>query len=235
MSRRSRGDRLSRLKFARAMNKAEIVRRIVEPGIVAVIRADSSEHLGSITQALAAGGVTAIEITMTTPDALISIGELTARFGEACLIGVGTVLDCDTCRAAIDKGAQFVVTPVTRPDVIRLCNELEKPIASGAYSPTEALLGHECGADFIKIFPADQLGPTFIKSLLAPLPMLRVIPSGGVSTNTAADFIRAGCVALSAGSTLVSRDAVRNRDWEQLSATATEFVRAVRDARAGAA
>ena len=131
------------------------------------------------------------------------------KFGEKVLIGVGSVLDTETCRAAILAGAEFVVTPVTRPDVIQLCNRYSKPIASGAYTPTEALTAHESGADFIKIFPADQIGPAYIKNILAPLPMLRIIPTGGVTVETAASFIAAGCVALAAGSSLVSKDVLK--------------------------
>src|SRR5205823_14824510 len=131
---------------------------------------------------------------------------VTKKFGDQILMGVGTVLDTETCRAALLAGAEFVVTPVFKIDVIRLCNRYGKPIACGAYSPTEALTAYESGADFIKIFPADQLGPAYIKNLLAPLPMLRIIPTGGVTTETAASFINAGCVALAAGSSLVSKD-----------------------------
>lgn len=214
------------------MTKAEIIERILNPGIVAVIRADSSEQLMSVAEALCEGGVTGMEVTMTTPNALQVIGDVSKKFGDRILMGVGSVLDPETCRAAILAGAEFVVTPVTRPEVIRLCNRYGKPIASGAYSPTEALLGYESGADFIKIFPADQLGPTYIKNLLAPLPMLQIIPTGGVTVATAADFINAGCVALAAGSSLLSKEVLKNNDWKKLSATAAAFVEAVKTARA---
>ena len=213
------------------MTKQQIIDRILNPGIVAVIRADSSEQLFSVAEALCEGGVTALEITMTTPNAIQVIGEVGKKFGSKVLMGVGTVLDTETCRAAILAGAEFVVTPVFRPDVIQLCNRYSKPIASGAYTPTEALLGHESGADFIKIFPADQLGPTYIKNLLAPLPMLRIVPTGGVSVETAAGFIQAGCVALAAGSSLVSKEILKNRDWAKLKELAAQFVAAVARAR----
>ena len=213
------------------MTKSEIIERIINPGIVAVIRADSSEQLVAVTQALYEGGVTGMEITMTTPNALQVISEVSKKMGSKILMGVGTVLDTETCRAAILAGAEFVVTPVTKPEVIRLCNRYGKPIASGAYTPTEALLAHESGADFIKIFPADQLGPTYIKNLLAPLPMLQIIPTGGVSVETAASFINAGCVALAAGSSLVSKEILKNSDWKKLTATAAAFVEAVKKAR----
>ena len=213
------------------MTKPEIIHGILNPGIVAVIRADSSDQLISLAEALIEGGVTTMEITMTTPNALQAIHDATQKFGSRILMGVGTVLDTETCRAAILAGAEFVVTPVTKVDVIRLCNRYGKPILNGAYSPTEALLGYESGADFIKIFPADQLGPTYIKNILAPMPMLQIIPTGGVTVDTAASFIKAGCVALAAGSSLVSKEALKNNDWKTITATAAAFVEAVKAAR----
>ncbi len=213
------------------MNKPEILDRILNPGIVAIIRADSSEQLIDAAAALYEGGVTGMEVTMTTPNALGVIAEVRKKFGDKVLIGVGSVLDTETARMAILAGAEFVVTPVTRPEVIQLCNRYAKPIASGAYTPSECLTAHESGADFVKLFPADQLGPTYIKNILAPMPMLRVIPTGGVTVATAASFIHAGCVALAAGSSLVSKDVLKSRDWKKLSQTASEFVAAVRTAR----
>ncbi|MGB8354774.1 MAG: bifunctional 4-hydroxy-2-oxoglutarate aldolase/2-dehydro-3-deoxy-phosphogluconate aldolase [Chthoniobacteraceae bacterium] len=214
------------------MSKFKIIDRILNPGIVAVIRADSSEQLMHVAEALCEGGVTGMEVTMTTPNALHVISEVTKRFGDKILMGVGSVLDPETARMAILAGAEFVVTPVTKPDVIKLCNRYGKPIASGAYTPTEALLGYESGADFIKIFPADQLGPTYIKNILAPMPMLQIIPTGGVTVETAHSFIHAGCVALAAGSSLVSKEVMKHKDWKKLTETAAAFVEAVKKARA---
>jgi len=213
------------------MTKPEIIARLLDPGIVAIIRADSSAQLMHAAEALLAGGVTAMEVTMTTPNALAVIGEVTAKFGGRILMGVGSVLDAETARVAILAGAEFVVTPVTRPEVIRLCNRYGKPIASGAFTPTECLLAHESGADFVKLFPADQVGPTYIKNILAPLPMLQLIPTGGVTPETAAAFLQAGSVALGAGSSLVSREILAARDWKKLTQRAEEFVEAVRAAR----
>ena len=171
---------------------------------------------------------------MTTPNALQVITEVTARLGEHIVMGVGTVLDTETCRAAILAGAEFVVTPVTKPDVIRLCNRYGKPIASGAFTPTEALLSYESGADFVKLFPADQVGPTYIKNILAPLPMLQIIPTGGVSPETIGDFMRAGSVAVGAGSTLVSKEALKRGDFAAIKDRAKQFVDAIQAARAKA-
>ncbi len=213
------------------MTKPEIIRHLLDPGIVAIIRADSSDQLMAVAEALLAGGVTAMEVTMTTPDALKVIGEVTARFGDKVLMGVGSVLDPETCRAAILAGAQFVVTPVTKPEVIQMCNRYGKPIASGAFTPTECLLAHESGADFVKLFPAELAGPKYIRNLLAPLPMLQIIPTGGVTPETAGDFLDAGCVALGAGSSLVSKEILASRDWRRLKGRAEEFVQAVKQAR----
>ena len=214
------------------MTKFEIIQGILNPGIVAVIRADSSDQLISLTEALVEGGVTTMEITMTTPNALQVIHETTRKFGSRIIMGVGSILDSETCRAAILAGAEFVVTPVTKVDVIRLCNRYGKPIISGAYTQTEALLSYESGADFVKIFPADQLGPNYIKNILAPMPMLPIIPTGGVTPDTAASFINAGCVALAAGTSMINKEALKNQDWKKISATAASFVEAIKKARA---
>lgn len=208
--------------------KPEILRRLVDPGIIAIIRADSSEQLVDAAEALVAGGVEVMEVTMTTPNALAVIAEIARRYGDRIVLGVGSVIDSQTARKAVAAGAEFIVTPVTRPEVIAAANELSKPIASGAFTPTECLLAHESGADFVKLFPADHGGPAYIKSLLAPLPMLRIIPTGGVTPQTARAFLEAGSVALGAGSALVSKDILASSDWPKLTARAREFVAAAR-------
>jgi 2-dehydro-3-deoxyphosphogluconate aldolase/(4S)-4-hydroxy-2-oxoglutarate aldolase len=131
-----------------------------------------------IAEALLAGGVIAIEITMSTPDAISAIRSVSEKLGERALIGVGTVLDGETCRAAIEVGAQFVVSPICRPELAQIANAAQRPVMLGAYTPTEAQLAHEAGADFVKIIPADNLGPGYIKALRAPLPHLRIVPTG---------------------------------------------------------
>jgi len=214
------------------MSKASIIERMLNPGVVAVIRADSSEQLMDVAKALVAGGVTAMEVTMTTPNALEVIRAVKQELGESILMGVGTVLDAETTRLAILAGAQFAVSPVMKVELIEMCRRYAVPIVCGAYTPTEALTAHEHGADFIKIFPADGLGPGYIKALKAPLPQLQIIPTGGVDLNTAGAFIKAGCAAVAAGSSLVSKEVLKSGDWAQLSATAAAFVEAVAKARA---
>ncbi len=214
------------------MTKSDITQRLLEAGIIAIIRADTSDQLLDAAQAMADGGVTAIEVTMTTPNALEVVRDAAAKFGDRILMGVGTVLSEENCASAILAGAQFIVTPVTKPEVIRACHRYGKPIVSGAYTPTECLLAHESVADFVKLFRAGLLGPAYIRSILAPLPMLRIIPTGGVTPETASGFLEAGCVALGAGSSLVSKEILKSRDWPALTARAAAFVRAIREARA---
>jgi len=213
------------------MTKSEIIQRLLDPGIIAIIRADSSEQLVEAAAALLEGGVPAMEVTMTTPNALEVISTVTRKFGNEILMGVGSVIDPKTVYAAVAAGAEFIVTPVTKPQVIAAANDLQKPIASGAFTPTECLLAHESGADFVKLFPADVGGPAYIKSVLAPLPMLRIVPTGGVTPETAAAFLKAGSTALGAGSSLVSKEILQNRDWAELTKRAQAFFQAVRVAK----
>src|SRR3954447_1402687 len=160
-------------------SKSEIISQLLDPGIIAVVRAKSAEQVIPLTEALLAGGVIAVEITMTTPNAIEAIREASQKFGAKALIGVGTVLDVLTCQLAMEAGAQFVVSPITRPELAKAAQAADRPVMLGAYTPTEAQTAYEAGADFIKIFPADGLGPNYIKSLRAPLPHLRVVPTGG--------------------------------------------------------
>ena len=208
------------------MNKSELLGRLLDPGVIAILRADRSAGLIEAIRALVAGGVNAIEVTMTTPDALQVIADAKAALGEKIVMGVGSVLDAETAREAMIAGAQFVVTPVLRPRVIEICNRHGVPIASGAMTPGEALTAHELGSDFIKIFPAENLGPGYMKSLLAPLPMLQLIPTGGVTPQNVPDYFAAGCVAVGAGSTLLQREALEAGAWDRVTARAEEFVHA---------
>jgi len=213
------------------MTKAQIISGLLTPGVVAIIRADNSEQLIHASQALINGGVSGIEITMTTPNALQVIADVRRTFGDKVLAGVGSVLDAKTAQAAIEAGAEYVITPVLKPEVIAFCNRVDKPIFSGSYTPTEAQTAYELGADFIKIFPADGLGPKYIQAIRGPLPHLNIVPTGGVDVHTAGDFIKAGCVAVAAGSSLVSKDILKNQDWAKLTDLAAQFIAAVAKAR----
>jgi len=206
--------------------KSEVISLLSRPGIVAVVRAQKPEQVIPLSEALLAGGVHAIEITMTTPSAIEAIRDARERLGEKALIGVGTVLDVDTCRAAIEAGAEFVVSPICRTELVAIAHGADRPIMLGAYTPTEAQIAHEAGADFIKIFPADTLGPGYVKALRAPLPHLRIVPTGGVELDNAAAFLKAGCAALGVGSSLVSAKILQEADWPELTRRARAFVAA---------
>jgi 2-dehydro-3-deoxyphosphogluconate aldolase/(4S)-4-hydroxy-2-oxoglutarate aldolase len=212
-------------------SRSEIINLLTNPGIIAVVRAKHADQVLPLSHALVTGGVTAIEITMTTPNALEAVRALSRGVDARVLIGVGTVLDVKTCRAAMEAGAEFVVSPILRPEIAQAARAFERPVMLGAYTPTEAQLAHEAGADFIKIFPADGLGPDYIRALRAPLPHLRMVPTGGVDLTTAADFIKAGCAALGVGSALISADILRENRWDELSRAARAFRETVEQAR----
>lgn len=210
--------------------QAEIISLLTDPGIIAIVRAQRAAEVVPMFEALIAGGVKAIEITMTTPDALAGISEAREKIGERAVIGVGTVLDAETCRAAAAAGAEFVVTPICRTELVAVAHAAGCPIMLGAYTPTEAQAAHEAGADFIKIFPADTLGPGYMKALRAPLPHLRIVPTGGVDVPNVAEFLKAGCAALGVGSALVSAKILQAADWPELTRRAAAFVNAARQA-----
>ena len=212
------------------MNKTEILARLKAQKVIALIRADNADNLLGCARALQAGGLGAIELTMTTPGALEMCAKVSAELPDV-LLGLGTVLDADTARRGIAAGAKFIVTPAVRPTVIAACKELNVPILSGALTPTEAYTAHELGADVIKIFPAEFFGPAYIKSLKAPFPKLEFLPTGGVTPETVGDFLKAGAFATAAGSALVSPVALKARDWAAITARAKQFVVAANAAK----
>jgi 2-dehydro-3-deoxyphosphogluconate aldolase/(4S)-4-hydroxy-2-oxoglutarate aldolase len=212
-------------------SRLQLVEAIKVSGLIAVIRVPKAEMVGPICEALLAGGISTLELTLTIPNALEAIREASKQLGPRALIGAGTVLDAETCRAAIAAGAEFVVSPVTKLEILKASHVLEKPAMIGAYTPTEAQLAHEAGADFIKIFPADKLGPGYIKNLRAPLPHLQIVPTGGVDLKTAPEFLKAGCAALGVGSSLLKSEILDAGNWGELTRLAAEYVRVVRETR----
>ena len=212
-------------------SRSDVITLLTEPGIIAVVRAQRREQVLPLSRALVKGGVIAIEVTMTTPGAIDAIAETTRELEGSALIGVGTVLNAETCRCALEAGAEFVVSPIINAEIVAAAHAADRPVMLGAYTPTEAQTAHELGADFIKIFPADGLGPNYIKALRAPLPHLKIVPTGGVDLHTAADFIKAGCVALGVGSSLISQPILRDENWPELTRLTREFVAIVRQAR----
>lgn len=214
-----------------AMTKAEQMAFMVESGVTAVLRAKDSSQLVQVAEAIEAGGVVSIEVTMTTPNALAVINEVAKTMGDRVLIGVGSVLDPETARAAILAGAEFVVSPTLNLDTIQLCRRYSKTVIPGAFTPTEILTAWEAGADFVKVFPATALGPKYIKDVKAPLPQVELVPTGGVSADNAGEFIRMGAAMVAAGSSLVDKTALADGKLGVITETAGKFVAAVNEAR----
>lgn len=197
--------------------------RIESTGLIAVIRADSSDELVNVCKALADGGVEAAEITMTTPGALEAISAARKAMGDRCIIGVGSVLDAETARLAILAGAQFVFAPTLNLSVIEMAHRYDKAVVPGAMTPTEILNAWQAGADMVKVFPANHFGPKYFRDVLAPMPQLKLTPTGGVDLDTAADWLKAGAVALGVGSSLVKKELLKAKDWAGLTKLARQF------------
>lgn len=212
-------------------NRARVVETLGSLGVVAVIRMRDARKLRAVVEALADGGVRAIEVTMTVPDAVSLIRDLAGGLPGGFLLGAGTVLDADTAARVIDAGATFVVSPVFRPAMIEACHARDAAAAPGCFSPTEILAAHDAGADVVKIFPATALGPTYIKDVRAPLPQLKLMPTGGVSLDNAGDWIRAGAVAVGVGSALLDAKAIEGGRMDVITANARRIVANVAGAR----
>src|SRR4051812_46069195 len=192
--------------------KEQLLQAVTESGVVAVIRASSKDQLLDIAAALLAGGVPAIEVTMSTPKAIAGIEQLADKLGDKAVIGVGTVIDPATARDAIAAGAQFVVSPVFDPDIVATTRRYGKIMIPGAFTPTEILKAWTSGADVVKVFPSTALGPGYFKDILAPLPQLKLTPTGGVDLKNVGEWIKAGAVFVGAGSSIVSKDAMGKGD-----------------------
>jgi len=213
------------------MNKSEVISRIRECGVLPVIRASSKEEALSIIDAIVAGGIDTIEVTMTVPNAVALILQLTTG-REDLLIGAGSVLEPEQARDCINAGAKFIVSPTTNFDTIEYCNEKEIVVMPGALTPTEILNASEAGADIVKVFPADSMGGAkYLRSLKAPMPHLKLIPTGGVDQSTAADFIKAGAEAVGVGADLVDLKAIREKRAVDITAAAKKYSAIVREAR----
>lgn len=203
--------------------REKIVSGIEAEGLVAIVRVPRPELALPLAKALVAGGIRAVELTMSIPNALEAVRTIDRELGDKILLGVGTVIDDDTCRAAIDAGAKYVISPITRPSLVAAAHALDRPVMLGAYTPTEAQAAHEAGSDFVKIFPADTLGPSYIKSLLAPLPHLKIVPTGGVNLDTMEAYLAAGSAALGTGSALLKKEIIAGENWGELERLAKRF------------
>jgi 2-dehydro-3-deoxyphosphogluconate aldolase/(4S)-4-hydroxy-2-oxoglutarate aldolase len=208
------------------MNRPEILNQILREGVVAILRLNDEKTILPLVDALTAGGVHAIEITMGTPGVLRHIERIAAEKPEV-LIGVGSVLDSETARLALIAGAKFIVTPVSRKEVIDMAHRYDAPIFSGAFSPGEILTAFEQGADVIKVFPAEVLGIPYLKAVLAPMPQLRLMPTGGVTVDNVSDWLRAGACAVGVGSSLLDKKALEAGDFAAITARAEAFIRRI--------
>lgn len=212
------------------MKKLDVIKRIIDCGVVAVVRAESPDQALKIAEAVKAGGVESIEITMTVPGAMDVIRELAKAYpNKEILIGAGTVLDTETARSAMLAGAEFIVSPYFSPDVVKMCNRYQVVSMPGAMSVKEVVEVMESGADFVKFFPGNAFGPSMIKALLGPLPYAPFIPTGGVSLENAGEWIKAGCQAVGVGGELTK--GAKKGDYAEVEDTARKFVEAVKAAR----
>jgi 2-dehydro-3-deoxyphosphogluconate aldolase/(4S)-4-hydroxy-2-oxoglutarate aldolase len=213
------------------MSCTENLQRVLDTGIVAILRAPSSEQLVNVARALFEGGIDVIEVTFTVPNALEILAALKKDLGSRVLLGAGTVLDAETARAALLAGAEFLVSPSLNPDVIRLCNRYDKLVMPGAFTPTEILAAWEAGAEIIKVFPSDAVGPSYLKALKGPFPQIRLMPTGGVNLQTLPEFIKAGACAVGVGSSLVEPQAIRDGKFDRLRDLARQYLQVLKTAR----
>jgi 2-dehydro-3-deoxyphosphogluconate aldolase/(4S)-4-hydroxy-2-oxoglutarate aldolase len=213
------------------MSKTKNLARVIHCGIVAVIRAKSGEQLVDVARALLAGGVDVMEVTFTVPRAIRVLERVADELGDQILLGAGTVLDTETARAALLAGAEFIVSPSTDVDVIRVCRRYGKLAMPGAFTPTEVVTAFEAGADIVKVFPCDVGGPAYLKALHGPLPHIPLMPTGGVDLETAADYLKAGACALGVGGSLVESKTVEKGDFARIEELAGRFRAIVKKAR----
>jgi 2-dehydro-3-deoxyphosphogluconate aldolase / (4S)-4-hydroxy-2-oxoglutarate aldolase len=217
------------------MSSIESLTRVLDTGIVAILRAPSSEQLTKIARALFEGGIDVIEVTFTVPGALEILAEVKKDLGTRVLLGAGTVLDPETARAALFAGAEFIVSPAFNPEVVRLCNRYDKLAMPGAFTPTEILAAWEAGAGIVKVFPSDAVGPSYLKALKGPFPQIRLLPTGGVNLETIPAFVKAGACAVGVGSALVDPQVIREGKFDRLREMAGQYLQAVQAARGGVA
>ena len=208
------------------------LQRVLDCGIVAIIRATSGDQLVNVARALYEGGIDVIEVTFTVPNVLEILAAVRKDLGSKILLGAGTVLDPETARAALLAGADFLVSPSLNLDVIKVCKRYSKLVMPGAFTPTEIVTAWEAGADIVKVFPADCVGPNYLKALRGPLPHVRLLPTGGVDLKTLPEFFKAGACAVGLGSQLVEKAAVEAGDMNRIRELAAQYVGLVKSVRA---
>lgn len=213
------------------MDRSAALKRILDGGVIAIHRAPESAGLVAAAEAIVAGGIVAVEFTLTTPEALQLIGAARARLEGKALVGAGTVLNAEQARAVLEAGAQFIVMPALHRGVVETAQAAGVPVMPGAFTPTEVLTAWEWGADLVKLFPASSGGPAYLKAIRGPLPNIRLVPTGGVSAANAADYIRAGAAAVAVGGNLVDPAAIAAGEFWQLTEAARQLIGVVRKAR----
>jgi len=214
-------------------DKEKNLQEIINCGVVAIVRVASAQEAVEVCMAVAKGGVKPIEVTMTVPGAVDAIKEFKSVVKDEVLVGAGTVLDPETARAVILAGAEFVVSPTLNLEVIEVCRRYSKIVIPGTFTPTEILTAWEAGADIVKVFPATVGGPKYLRDIMGPLPQIRLMPTGGVNLENTPDFIQAGAVAVAAGTSLVDKKAVSEKNYDLITETARKFCEAVKQAREG--
>jgi 2-dehydro-3-deoxyphosphogluconate aldolase / (4S)-4-hydroxy-2-oxoglutarate aldolase len=214
------------------MSRDADLKRVLDLGLVAIIRSPSGEQLVDVAEALVAGGIDVLEVTFTVPDALGVLASVRKKLGNRILLGAGTVLDPETARAALLAGAEYIVTPTVNPSVIEMCRRYDKVVMPGAFTPTEVLTAWEAGADVVKLFPAEIGGPGHVRALKGPFPQIRILPTGGVNLETIGDFVKAGACAVGLGSALVEKSALEQRNFARITELSKKYVAAMQTARA---
>lgn len=210
------------------MNRREkVLNEVLEKKAVAVVRLDSDKNVSGMAQALAQGGISLLEITLTTPNALGIISQLKSEFGDEVTVGAGSVLNREDAEKAIKAGAEYVVSPVFLEEIINEAHKNDVPAMVGAFTPTEILLAHRAGADIVKVFPADTLGQAFFKGVLAPMPFLKLMPTGGVNLDNGGEWLKAGACAVGVGSALINKIAIENGEFGLIADNARRVVNAL--------
>jgi len=213
------------------MSRHDDFQRVLDSGIVAILRASSSDLLVDVARTLYEAGIDVIEFTFTVPRVLETIAEVRRLLGDKILLGAGTVLDPESARAAMLAGAEFIVSPTVNPDVITLCNRYDKIVMTGAFTPTEILTAWETGSNIVKVFPADVGGPAYLKAIHGPLPQVPLLPTGGVNLETLRDFVKSGACAVGLGSALVEKQAVQEGNLNRIHDLAVKYVELLRTVR----
>lgn len=212
------------------MKRSQLLDEIIKRKVVAVLRVKEADKLKKIIEAIAEGGITVAEITLTVPNAIQLIEQMSRELDSNIICGVGSVLSADTAEQAIKAGAKYVVSPIFKKEIVEMCHKYDVPAMPGCFTPTEIQTAFEAGADIIKVFPADSLGMDFFKGVLAPMPHLKMMPTGGVTLTNAGQWIKAGACAVGVGSALLDKEAIQTENYSKLTENAKTIIKSINDA-----